>query len=414
MKSISLSAFLLFFIFQAKTQVITSYNLNVKIDVESKKLFVKGDIQIDFGNQDSIVLVLWKNSNIHSITKGKDKINFRFDTLSESPIMYIPNGRKLIVYKISQGSNIQTFNFDYESSMKDVNGWARSFTEDWIELNFYCAWFPLNQNSRNFTSKLDISIDKNYKVTGSGVISRKKSSWEMNQSWGGFDNVIIASKNLKSRIYSKNKIYIETVYSDFSEANADSVIAECQYAFDLYQELFGNKDSTYLKFIISPFEMGGGYSRKNFVSLRTKSFNLHTRGGVGHEIAHFWWSNAPTTTWEDWLNEAFAEYSMLIYFRERLSNDVFNQKIAEYKESARNSPPIWGIDRKAPEAYTALYEKGALILCDFESRVGKEKLFDFLKILIQSKTKTTNDFLNLIEDKFSKETRYWFENKLKT
>ena len=149
--------------------------------------------------------------------------------------------------------------------------------------------------------------------------------------------------------------------------------------------------------------------------MRTKHFNLYTSTkGIAHEIAHFWWNGAVTTTWEDWLNEAFAEYSMLLYIRERIGLEKFQKQVEEYKSKIKNLPPIWGIERNSPEAYSVLYEKGSIILYEMEEKVGKDLFLNFLKEVLETKIKTTEDLLNLVEEKFSVEIRSWLENKLKT
>ena len=397
MKKSYLFFVLIMFFHLASAQEIKSYDLTVKINVESENIQVKGLIDIDFENNDSISLVLWKNSAIRSITSNQFQVRFYFDSVSPSPIIYVPDGRNLVIYKSEISAEKQLFLFDYECDMHELNGWARSFSEEWIEINYYGSWFPLNENSIHFTSKIIITIDDKYSVTGSGIVTREDGIWKMLQPWASFDNVIIASKNLKSKVLIKNNSHIEIDYCVFPESAADSLISECNWVSDFYQRLFGKTDSTYLKFVATPFDGGGGYSRKNFVSMRTKKFNFNTRGGIGHEMAHFWWSNANTSTWEDWLNEAFAEYSMLIYFRERLGSDVFYEQIEEYRKRTMNTPPVWGIGRDTREAYSVLYEKGALILYDMEQKVGKDLFFGFLKTVSDNKVKTTNELLDLVK-----------------
>ena len=169
-----------------------------------------------------------------------------------------------------------------------------------------------------------------------------------------------------------------------------------------------------MKFVIVPGGGTGGYGRKNFISLRTVQFDLYTCKGIAHEMAHFWWHNAEANTWEDWLNEAFAEYSMLMYLREKIDINIFNRYISEYKKKVEKSPPIWGIDRAKPEAYSALYEKGSLILMEFEEKLGQEQFLDFLRLILKEKVANTNEFLDLIEKVLPKDIRLWFENKLKT
>jgi len=36
-----------------------------------------------------------------------------------------------------------------------------------------------------------------------------------------------------------------------------------------------------------------------------------------------WWANAPVNSWEDWLNESFAEYSALMAVRELFGAERF-------------------------------------------------------------------------------------------
>ena len=179
--------------------------------------------------------------------------------------------------------------------------------------------------------------------------------------------------------------------------------------------LYGPKDGTYMKFVLPPVESnGGGYSRKNFIVLRAKEYDLYTIRGIAHEIGHFWWHNASATTWHDWLNESFAEYSQLLFVRHKLGDKTFNELLDEYGKSSKKTPPIWGIDRARPEAYSALYEKGSLILNEFKDKIGEQKFFSFLQLLIQKDITKTNDFLNLVENEFSVDMRNWFEKKLKS
>lgn len=398
---------------QLSSQEIKDYNLNLKIDATARKLYVEGLIKVDFKNKRDISLILWKNSIIKTININDRPCEFSFDTVSPSPIMYIQNGRKLTVNTNISSERDQSLYIKYESDMRGLSGWASSFSDDWIELNFYTAWFPVNTESYSYTSKINLVIDKGYHVSSSGIVTDNKQYIELSQPLQGFDMVIIASKNLKTKSLNANNVHIEVVYSELSELEADSIITECKYAFELYQKLFEKRDSSYFKFVIAPFD-GGGYSRKNFVSMRSKKFNLHTRTGIGHELAHFWCTGANTSTWEDWLNESFAEYSMLLYLRETLGQDVFNKQIEAYKKDVINTPPIWGIDRNSNAAYYVLYEKGALYLYELEQKIGQEEFVKLLKTTLLQRIRTTDGFLKLIEKQISKETSAWTENYLKT
>jgi hypothetical protein len=297
--------------------------------------------------------------------------------------------------------------------MSEVFGFGKSFLEEWIEIGYYTAWYPVHYDSRRFTSQINISIDKDYKVSGSGFVVKEDSVWEMKHTWPVFDNVILASKDLKTREFQEGDLIIETVYTTFPEADIDSVLLGCKDVLSYYQKIYGLKDSAYLKFVLSPVEGHGGYGRDNYISLKASEFDLYLKKGIAHEMAHFWWNSAVTDAWDDWLNEAFAEFSMLLYLREKVSKKIYDELVVEYEKLTENSLPIWGIDRASPEAYTALYNKGSLILIEFEQSLGKEQFFDFLDTVLNEKVKNTIDFLDLVEKEISKEMRLWFESKLK-
>ncbi|MDR1056332.1 MAG: hypothetical protein LBL90_11070 [Prevotellaceae bacterium] len=395
---------------------IESYQLNLYIDVESKAIKVDGYVNVNFHNNDSINLVLWGKTDIEEINCNGQNVKYYFDTLSKSPIIYIPDGRKLTVEKVRDTSKKQKLYFKYTCDMSDVNDWGRSFENEWIEIGYYTAWYPVNKNSENFTaSSVRIHIDPRYKVSGSGLVERKDNVWKMTQNWEAYDIVIIASENLKSKKLQVGNTTIETVYTTFPQSDIDSVLAEFKYVLDFYTELFGptGEGDSYSKLVLNPLEGGGGYSRKNYISLKSHKFDGSLGCGIAHEMAHFWWNKANSTTWHDWINEAFAEYGMLLYVKEKWGDRLFESYIEAYKVNSSNSCPIWGIDRAKPEAYTALYEKGSLILNDLQQITGYERFFEFVRCILDNHIKTTTDFLNLTQLQLGENMRDWLESKLK-
>jgi hypothetical protein len=394
-------------------QEIKHYDLIVDFNIIQKKIDVKVTIEIDYQDKDSLILVLWKNTKIQNILFDKESADYSFDTTCKSPNYYIPDGGKLIIKNIKKKNYSKPIYFSYTCDMKNIAGWAKSFSEDWIELGFYTAWYPVHNESKEFTSIITISIDDDFKVSGSGIVTKDGNTWKIIHHWPVFDNVIIAAKDLKSKKIGGDEIDLEFVYTKFPEKDLDSVTVICQEIYEFYSSIFGKQENAYLKYVLNPLKGRGGYSRTKFVSIKVSGYNQYLKEGLAHEMAHFWWNNAITTTWDDWLNEAFAEYSMLIYLREKDTKETFNNKIIQYKEWIKNSLPIWGVDRETPEAYTALYNKGSLILMEFEEKLGTDNFYLFLRTLLINKISTTADFLNLVEMELSKEYKVWFENKLK-
>lgn len=245
-----------------KSQEVKNYSFSVNLDMKQNKVHVEGSMKVDFKDKDTIALVLWKQTSIQTIKGSRSKIAFRFDTVAPSPILFVSNGRVLTLTKKAGTPALQTVYVSYDCHMKGLNRWAQTFLDEWVELNMYSAWFPLNNESKNFTSIIDITKDKAYKVTGSGIISGKNGHWLMKQPWPAYYNVIVASRDLKTKQNLTPKSHIELNYSTLKENEADSIFTECKFIFDLYTKLFGLQDSTYFKLVLVPVDAGGGYSRK--------------------------------------------------------------------------------------------------------------------------------------------------------
>ncbi len=224
----------------------------------------------------------------------------------------------------------------------------------------------------------------------------------------------MASRDLKSKVYSDHEVEIQLDYTNLSEAGSDSTINDGKFAFNLFKGAYGRLDHAYQKIVIGPYKEGGGYSRKHFICMPANAYSQRLSFGNAHEIAHFWWTNAPSDSWEDWLNEAFAQYSALLFIRERFGESSFDRLINGYKEETAGSPPVWGIDRQAPEAYNVLYLKGSLILSELEQKLGKDLFIDLMNMIYQEKIGATEDLLKLIRTEASEEIADWLENKLKT
>lgn len=396
-------------------QEVVQYNMDVKIRAEQKQVDINGTLTVDFENQDSIIFFLWRNSTIEKVICAGKEVTYSFDTINPLPLPFIGNAGKLVVANPKRGSELQLIKIEYQCNMqRNMVGFGKVFSDVWIEMGYHSAWYPVHEGSRNFTSEVRVFTDKDIKISGSGIVTKNNSYWHMIQPWESFDILLVASKDLKTRIIEKNNIRVETVYSTFPKSDIDSIVAAFTDVLDFFGPRFGNQDrEVYLKFIIDPTEGSGGYGRKNLIRLKAAHFSYHFKLGIAHELSHTWWQKADTKSWEDWLNESFAEYSMLLYIRERISKERYNETLERYRQNSMNMPAIWGIERTAEDAYTILYEKGSLILTDLEKRIGAENMETFLRLLIDKSTDNTADFLKELEEFSTQEIREWLENELK-
>lgn len=345
--------------------IVKRYDILLDIDVEKKTLAVTLTAQIDFKNSKSIDFTLWNNSTINHIRSKNKELTYSFDTNAKSSNTYIRQGAPLRL-TVPKKKDICSITVDYTCNLDSLDIWMSSMEKDWVQLGYYVAWFPVNSDSRDFTANVSVSINEDYTVSGSGIVKYKDDKWEMLQPWGGFDLQIVASPTLKSKKMTSDGRTFEVVYTDFADADADSALVACREALQFYTRLFKtNPSNDYMKFLVVP-RRGGSISRKNFIAYATKRFNKHFKTAIGHEMGHFWWNKAPTFSWEDWLNEGFAEFSMLWYIKCHFDKHVFDCYLESCRENARHACPIYEVDRDAPEAYDALYNKGVLLLYDLE------------------------------------------------
>jgi hypothetical protein len=139
---------------------------------------------------------------------------------------------------------------------------------------------------------------------------------------------------------------------------------------------------------------------------------------AAHETAHQWWGNLVTSesTEDDWLMEALANYSALLYIEKRRGARALEPILDEYRrdlvertaegttvESA--GPVTWGArltHTRAADAWrTITYEKGAWILHMLRRRMGDERFFKMLAELCRRyrfRALTTGDFRGLAQE----------------
>jgi len=119
-----------------------------------------------------------------------------------------------------------------------------------------------------------------------------------------------------------------------------------------------------------------------------------------HETAHQWWGNVVTSAsyQDEWLMEALANYSALLFLEKRKGRKAMEQVLEEYKtrllaktETGRTvestGPIVWGTrlnSSQAPGAWrTITYEKGSWILHMLRAHLGDEKFRALLTELVR-------------------------------
>jgi aminopeptidase N len=167
-------------------------------------------------------------------------------------------------------------------------------------------------------------------------------------------------------------------------------------------------------------EKGGGYARLGGMylnGLNQTSYFKKRKGYtryLSHEIAHLWWHRANTNSWQDWLNEGFAEYSALMVLREQYGPVYFDKWLDLKKKKIKDTEPVWHCDRNGKNAYAILYSKAPVLLNKLEQKIGQKKFKKLMKGMLRNQVSTTAEFLDLLEKQQGSETKKWFTTELKS
>ena len=135
---------------------------------------------------------------------------------------------------------------------------------------------------------------------------------------------------------------------------------------------------------------------------------------IAHETAHQWWYGIVGNDQidEPWLDESLTEYSTILYYEKKygveVRDKVFNQMVIgrfnKYKDSDFINQSINKSlsNFNSWQEYLALvYQKGAISLNEFRSKIGDEKFFNILKLYFKRnkfRNAKTEDFIKICRE----------------
>ena len=199
-------------------------------------------------------------------------------------------------------------------------------------------------------------------------------------------------------ILRKRKVGDTTIvlYLIGDEKDADALLDIAASTFSFYEAQFGEYPYDTLGLVCEsgPWNSGKEYPTLVYVYYKLDDY-ISAEKIIAHEIAHQWWFSTVGNDIfnEAWLDEAFAEYSTLLYLQETEGEEVFQNYLQEFQSSAALADADTGGKLKVGSSmaefsgtgyYTNIvYAKGALFLNALRTQMGDEAFFDGLRAYYQ-------------------------------
>ena len=404
----------------------------IDLTISPIEQFIQASVDLLFiassDSLDTLTFGLHKQLVLDMVT-GNQLVDYQFDTTKAYPLQYMPEARLLSLYfdpPLRIGQRI-VITFQYSGKITDRSQWlANVVTDEWVEMGLYLPWFPYNHDYGDFTFKVDVECDSGYQVRSLGDYTKTDAVWHFEWKNPINDIVIVASRELKTTEINRDKYNVNVHYMTVSDSIANKLAEDLIWILALYDNWFGRHKPMELSLIQSPRESGGGYARRGLIvlgGLDDQSYIDNQEAWfryVSHEAGHLWWTGASVESWEDWLNEGFAEYSALLVVREKFGQEAYERRLAGKRENIEGTKPIWGANRSGStddekrEIQAIFYDKGPVLLSELSAKIGYDNFLQICQDMIANHVTSTDQFLTLLSTREGEEVMNWFREMLKT
>jgi hypothetical protein len=246
---------------------------------------------------------------------------------------------------------------------------------------------------------LDIKIPSNYKLVSPGDITTKGENWYINNNNTSDDIPVVISDDFDIFYSDNEKISFYT--TQLTSERKKAILEDGNDIIKFYQQKFGKSNQNKLVITINPFSHPWSYTRKGFISLSLKNnCNTNDRLRLAHEIGHLWWSNNKVYgNGNDWLNEAFSEYSSLKWYKKYATKEEFKNLLKKYRKAYEIDLKITEVRPGDEEFVTITYFKGAYLLYNLNQKIGDKKMMKILKDVNKEKISETSEFLKILQQR---------------
>ncbi|HYJ02018.1 MAG TPA: M1 family metallopeptidase, partial [Nitrososphaeraceae archaeon] len=436
--------------FQTKQLLNCHQNLKIKALQDIKKIILdvaelnihkvsSEDVQIEEGNsisekEDKFVI------NFKNIVKEKTEFEVEIDY---SCGYYFNNDKDGLYYNSPRNG----FHFILPDQTDQTSSASQSWTQGETMESRY--WFPcIDDPQVKFTREIEvIAPDNDYSVISNGAYEKRGNVWKWIESTpipAYLTSVVIGKFSKQEETHGK--VSLEYYWPTNIPKTYDPMLTfgETKQVMRFFENYLDTKYpyEKYWQIAVDKFEFGG---MENTTCTTLTSDILHDNRAssdysrdiiiVAHELAHQWFGDLITCKdWSHiWLNEGFATYFELLYWRHKYidkynnkkNNDEFFYKIIQtiedYIDEANNlykRPIVTNLYKHADELFDShSYEKGGLVLYMLSNLIGEEKFKEAIKKYLDTyreSVATTGDLQKICEDVYREDLQQFFKQWLYT
>ena len=404
---------------------------DVSLELRPSTQYLNSEVSLKYPvtnpGMDSLTFGLHRQLEVDTVF-ARNLSSFSWDTSKAYPSPHIPDGRVLTLHfdpPLEKGTEVSV-RFRYHGRITEWDPrLADEITPQWVEMGNYLPWFPFNDTYGDFTYAMSIDCDSAYQVRSLGIPFRFGGIWKFEWKEPIDDIVLFAAPEMGQRTVGMRGVTAEVFHVGVSDSLAGFLADELLQTMSLYHSWFDGRQTTQMALVLSPRTNGAGYARRGLIVLAgvDDRYFYENRDRLllylFHETAHIWWWGAPTDSWEDWLNESFAEFSALLAVRKRLGNSVYQRMMVSKGQAADAAPPLWDAPREATEkvderrVHAIYYDRGPVLLAQLENRLGSQGFLELCRSMLSEDVVTTRQFLDLLKRRDGSDVADWFEGELK-
>ncbi len=435
----------------------------IKAQLNAEKLYVNGSVTILFRNKwnkaiDKLYFYLYPNAPDFRLAGGEAGITNIFvngtpteytsglidGTVTELSLMkpLLPGENMNITILFWLKLPVKQDRYGYYSRLFALGNWypimATYDDQGWHLLPYYKDGESFYFEAALYEAYL--KVPSNYIIAATGTLKSTKKigmwkieKWVTNLPVREFAWMASEDYNVISReaYINGRKIRVYSYYFDGHEPWGELALDSAIRSLEVFSKYFGPYPYSELR-VCESYGWFGGMEYPMLVMIVERLYrpgrNKVLEMVVAHEVAHQWWYNiiGNNEGGEPFMDEAFAEYSGMLYFEFVYGKKEFEKQFTRFVRNplyiyldrrGRDYPLTLGVwEFEEPYAYYAnIYEKGAFVLHYLRWIVGDEKFFEILKELYRNyKFRIIHipDFINITENVLGKNMSWFFSHWL--